>query len=534
MQKLLYLSTVALLAVAVPCSQAQQSRNRPSSRQQADSTKGKPPSPQAFEEVADTSQGTVTVEGQAIPYTAIAGTLVLDQEELNEDVTDQNAPRASMFYVAYFRKANAGEPRPITFLYNGGPGSASMWLHMGSFGPKRVVVNDSAHTHAAPYQLVSNEYSLLDVSDLVFIDAPGTGFSRTKGKDANKFFYGVDQDGRAFAAFIMKFLSHYGRWNSPKYLFGESYGTTRSAVLANLLGNDHNVDLNGVILLSQILSFTNSVDNPTGNPGVDQAYALALPTYAATAWYHGKLPNKPAQLRPFLDEVEKFALGDYMHALVQGAALPQAEKQAVAEKMHGYTGLPVAYLLKADLRVTGGEFEHELLADSEMSTGRLDTRYSGPSMDPLGQSSDYDPQSAAISSAYIATFNDYVRETLGFGKDRVYRPSGNVRPWDMSHRAPGERFGGRGAANVMPDLAAAMKQNPTLQVMLNAGYYDLATPFFEGVYEMKHLPMSDELQKNIHYAFYESGHMVYVRVPVLKELHDNVAKFIEQTDNLGK
>jgi carboxypeptidase C (cathepsin A) len=534
MQKLLYLSTAVLLAAAVPSIQAQQQRSRPSSQQSADSTKGKPPSAEEFREVADTSQGTVTVEGQAIPYTAIAGTLVLDQEDLDEDVTDRNAPTASMFYVAYFRKGNAGEKRPITFLYNGGPGSASMWLHMGSFGPKRVVVNDSAHTHAAPYDLVSIEYSLLVASDLVFIDAPGTGFSRIRGKDANKFFYGVDQDARAFSAFIMKFVSHYGRWNSPKYLFGESYGTTRSAVLANMLGNDHNVDLNGVILLSQILSFTNSVDNPTGNPGVDQAYALALPTYSATAWYHGKLPNKPARLEPFLDEVEKFALGDYMHALAEGAALPQAEKQAVASKLHDYTGLPVAYLIKADLRVTGGEFEHELLADSDRSTGRLDTRYSGPSMDPLGQSSDYDPQSAAISSAYIATFNDYVRETLGFGKDRVYHPSGNVRPWDMSHRAPGQRFGGRGAANVMPDLAAAMKQNPTLQVMLNAGYYDLATPFFEGVYEMQHLPMPTELQKNIHYAFYESGHMVYVRVPVLKQLHDNVAKFIRETDNLGQ
>lgn len=533
MQKLLYLTAAALMAAAAPCSHAQQSRNRPSSSSQgADSTRGKPPSPEEFREVADTSQGTVTVGGQTIPYTAIAGTLVLDQEDLNEDVDDRNAPTASIFYVAYFRKGNDGEQRPITFLYNGGPGSASMWLHMGSFAPKRVVVNDSAHTHAAPYQLVSNEYSLLDASDLVFIDAPGTGFSRIRGKDANKFFYGVDQDGRAFAAFITKFLSHYGRWNSPKYLFGESYGTTRSAVLANLLGNEYNVDLNGVILLSQILSFTNSVDNPSGNPGVDQAYALALPTYAATAWYHGKLPNKPAQLRPFLDEVEKFALGDYMHALMQGADIPQAEKQAVAQKLHQYTGLPVDYLMKADLRVTGGEFEHELLADNEMSTGRLDTRYRGPSMDPLGQSSDYDPQSAAISSAYISTFNDYVRKTLGFGKDRVYHPSGNVRPWDMSHQAPGQRRASRGATNVMPDLAAAMKQNPTLQVMLNAGYYDLATPYFEGVYEMKHLPIPDELQKNIHYAFYESGHMVYVRVPVLKELHDNVAKFIRDTDNL--
>ena len=533
MQRLLYLTTAALIAAAAPSSHAQQTRNRPSpSRQEADSAKGKPPSSDVFKEVADTSQGTVAVEGQAIPYTAIAGTLVLDQEDLNEDPSDNNAPQASMFYVAYFKKGNAGENRPITFLYNGGPGSASMWLHMGSFGPKRVVVNDSAHTHAAPYDLVSNEYSLLDASDLVFIDAPNTGFSRVKGKDAPKFFFGVDQDGRAFSAFIMKFLSQYGRWNSPKYLFGESYGTTRSAVLANLLGNDHNVDLNGVILLSQILSFTNSVDNPSGNPGVDQAYALALPTYAATAWYHDKLPNKPAQLRPFLDEVEKFALGDYMHALMQGAALPQAEKQAVAQKLHGYIGLPVDYLLKADLRVTGGEFEHQLLADGEMSTGRLDTRYAGPSMDPLSQSSQYDPQSSAISSAYISTFNDYVRKTLGFGKDRVYRPSGNVRPWDMSHRAPGARFGGGGTANVMPDLAAAMKQNPDLQVMLNAGYYDLATPYFEGVYEMKHLPMPESLQKNIHFAFYESGHMVYVRVPVLKELHDNVAKFIRDTDNL--
>jgi carboxypeptidase C (cathepsin A) len=384
--------------------------------------------------------------------------------------------------------------------------------------------------------VVDNSDSLLDVSDLVFIDAPGTGFSRIAGKDKEKAFYGVDPDAHAFAEFINAFLSRYDRWNSPKYLFGESYGTTRSAALSALLTGQYNIELNGVILLSQILSFDMSADEPQVNPGVDLPYQLALPTYAATAWYHHMLPRQPSALDPFLAEVERFAMGDYAHALAQGAALSDGERDAVAQKLHDYTGLPVAYIKKANLRVNGGEFQKTLLGDDDMTTGRLDTRFSGPTLDPLSKEAEYDPQAAAISAAYVAAFNQYVREDLHYGKDLTYKPviDGLWRTWDHRHKPPGSDSPAPIATNVLPDLATAMKRDPDLKVMLNMGYFDLATPFFEGIYEMRHLPVPQKLQANISYKFYESGHMVYAHPPALKALHDNVAQFIRDTDNLSR
>ncbi|HET6806596.1 MAG TPA: peptidase S10 [Frateuria sp.] len=484
--------------------------------------------------------GSVSVEGKRIDYKAVAGTLVLHE---HGDPSDE--PTVSMFYTAYFKQGAEAGHRPITFIYNGGPGSATVWLHMGAFGPKRVVTSDDSHTPAAPYGLVNNDYSLLDASDLVFIDAPGAGFSRLVAGDKDKSkrdeqmkarkkaTYGVDGDGHAFAQFVTQFLSKYGRWNSPKYLFGESYGTTRSAVLANILENEDSVDLNGVVLLSQILSFDTSIDGPEFNPGVDLPYALALPTFAATAYYHHKLPQAPAQLEPFLHEVEQYALGDYASALMQGSHLDPARKRAVAEKLHQYTGLPVDYLVKANLRVTGGMFEHELQFDNGLATGRLDSRFSGPALDPLGKDSEYDPQSSAISSAYVSAFNDYVRRQLKFGQNMQYRLFADIDHWDFSHKAPGVHGGAlQQSTNVMPDLAVAMKTNPDLKVFLNGGYYDLATPYFAAQYEMSHLPIPDALQKNISYAWYPSGHMVYAHEASLKLLHDNVARFIEQTDNV--
>ncbi len=268
-------------------------------------------------------------------------------------------PEASMFYAAYFKSADKtgadknAAPRPITFLFNGGPGSSTVWLHMGAFGPKRVVTADDSHTPAAPYEVVNNDFSLLDASDLVFVDAPGTGFSRIAGKDREKAFYGIDQDAQAFADFVVQFLSKYGRWNSAKYLFGESYGTLRSAVLVNLLETDRLVDFNGVILLSQILNVDNGPDDPQFNIGMDLPYELVLPSFAASAWYHHKLPEAPAQLAPLLAEVEKFAMSDYAMALEAGSTLPDEQRQAIAAKLHQYTGLPVDYILKADLRVNG-------------------------------------------------------------------------------------------------------------------------------------------------------------------------------------
>jgi carboxypeptidase C (cathepsin A) len=497
------------------------------------------------------TENTVTVESQKIAYRAVAGTITVgstdgvdaalsldghwlpDSEAAAADPSkpDQAPATARMFYAAYFKKDAASETRPVMFFYNGGPGSSTMWLHMGSFGPRRVATPDTEHKSAAPYSIVENPYSLLDVADLVFIDAPGTGFSRVTGKDKEKAFYGIDEDAHAFERFIRRFLTKWDRWNSPKYLFGESYGTPRSAVLSAML---QNVDLNGVVLLSAILSFDNSADGPRFNPGVDQAYALALPTYAATAFYHKKLPKQPAALEPFLTEVENFALGDYMSALLQGAQLPDARRQAIAEKLHEYIGLPVAYLLKSDLRVEGGAFSKMLEDPEGLTTGRLDTRYQGPDIDPLSPSAQYDPQSNAISSAYTTAINDYLRNELKFGRDWTYKPElygDGPFQWDMKHQQPGVRFSfGEGAPNVMPDLAYAMKMNPRMHVLLAGGYFDLATPFFEGIYEMRHLPMPDKLQENISYKYYESGHMVYVNEKVLKLFHDDVASFVRGTE----
>lgn len=497
-----------------------------------------------------TTDGSITIANQKIAYTAVAGTLVVGASEtqdtqigpdgkplagsqlaLNAPKEEKDAePTARIFYVAYFKKSAKAEERPITFFYNGGPGSSSVWLHMGSLGPKHVITSGDQHLPAAPYKMVDNEQSLLDVSDLVFIDMPGAGFSTIQGKDAPKAFWGVDEDANAFARFIARFITKYSRWNSPKYIFGESYGTTRSAVLADVLQNEKSIDLNGVILLSQIFNFSTDIDFPAGNPGVDLPYELALPTYAATAFYHKKLPQQPAALEPFLKEVEEFAMSGYAHALAQGTDLSDAEKRQVAEKLHSYIGLPVHYLIKANLRVSGGQFTKELLDEEGLTAGRLDTRFSGPSINPLSETADYDPQSSAISSAYITVFNDYVRHELKYGEGFTFQPFAlfNGHRWNMQHR---DNFG---ALNVANDLAEAMKTNPRLHVMVNGGYYDLATPFFAAVYEEKHLAIPQSLAKNIEYDFYESGHMVYVHDESLKKLHDKVAAFIIGTLKDGK
>jgi carboxypeptidase C (cathepsin A) len=507
-----------------------------------------------FKSESVTSSGSVTIGGQSIAYQAVAGTLIVHPKDWDDVPRDPKADRpgqagseeggegknptaeASMFYVAYFK--NGGAARPVTFIYNGGPGSATVWLHMGAFGPRRIVTSTDSHTPAAPYSLVNNGSSLLDASDLVFIDAPGTGFSRIAGKDKEKAFFGVDQDAYAFAQFIQQFLTKYGRWNSPKYLFGESYGTPRSAVLVNQLESERSIDFNGVILLSQILNFDLSPDGPQRNPGIDTPYQTMLPTYAATAWYHKKLPGDHKDLESLLAEVEQFAMGDYGRALAAGSDLSAADKQAIAQKLHEYTGLPVDYIMKADLRIDGGEFRQSLQEDAGLTTGRLDTRFSGPDIDPLSQRAEYDPQSTALGSAYVSAFNEYVRRELRYGGDQDFKHSISAgRNWNFAHQQPGQnqRFGSsRQGTNVMPDLANAMKVNPTLKVQLNAGYFDLATPFFQGVYEMRHLPIPDNLHSNIEFKFYDSGHMVYAKEASLKQLHDNVAGFIRRTSNEGK
>lgn len=493
------------------------------------------------------STGSVTIGGRRIAYQAVAGTLVVHSKDWDDtwpleakadpkaakddDKDDKPKAEASMFYTAYFRNGAPAASRPVTFLFNGGPGSSTVWLHMGAFGPIRVQTADARHTPAAPYVTFNNDQSLLDVSDLVFIDAPGTGFSRIAGKEKEKAFYGVDQDIDAFTQFITQFLSKYGRWNSPKYVFGESYGTMRGAGLALALQNK-DVDLNGLILLSNILNWDVMPDDPQINPGIDMPYVVSLPTYAATAWYHHRVADRPAELRPFLDQVETFATGDYAAALIKGNDLSDDERQRIAGRVSAFTGLSVPYLLKTNLRIEYGAFQKELFGDQALTVGTLDTRFSGATLDPLAKVAGYDPQSSAISAAYVSAFNDYIRTSLRYG-DGVEFKSGIpiYEKWDYKHQPPGGDRPLIALPNVLPDLAVAMKQNPELKVMVNGGYYDVSTPYFEGVMELRHLPVPPALQRNIEFFYYESGHMVYAHLPSLKALHDNVAEFIRRTSS---
>ncbi|HUN25534.1 MAG TPA: hypothetical protein VMU67_04440 [Steroidobacteraceae bacterium] len=485
------------------------------------------------------SHGSVVIGGKRIDYDAVAGTIMIEDSK--------GAPGALMSYVAYFKSGLGGGPaRPLTFFYNGGPGSATLWLHIGAFGPKRVEVGNGVRGAPAPYPFVDNGSSLLDATDLVFIDAPGTGFGRVgvdlekigeedkrnKAREHNdelkKEFYGIDQDARAFDIFITKFLSRFNRWNSPRFLFGESYGTTRSAVLSFVLQSRSDIDLNGVMLLSQIFNFGLSPDGPQSDPGNDLPYMLSLPTYAATAWYHKKVPSEPAELAPFIDGVEQFALSDYARALAAGDRLSEQDRQTIAAKLHDFTGLPVAYILKANLRIDGGMFEKNLMADEGLTVGRLDTRYTSPSIDPLAKEAEYDPQSAAIDSAFVSVYNDYARSVLGFPREAPYMPESDDinNTWDFRHKEPGDEHPEQVAVNVMPDLATVMKMNPRLKVAQFAGYYDLATPFFAAEYEMNHLGLPPQLAKNIEFYHFDAGHMVYVSPQALEQLHDQAAAFI--------
>jgi carboxypeptidase C (cathepsin A) len=433
-----------------------------------------------------------------------------------------------MYFTAYFKQGAPAATRPITFLFNGGPGSSSVWLHMGAFGPVRVVTVDARHT-PGPYATVNNDQSLLDASDLVFIDAPGTGFSRIAGKDKEKAFYGVDQDIHAFTDFITQFLTKYGRWNSPKYVFGESYGTMRGAGLSLSL-QKADVDLNGLVLLSDILNWDTMPDDPQLNPGIDMPHIVAVPTYAATAWYFNKVPNRPADLHAYLAQVEAFATGDYAQALLKGNDLTDAERQRIAQQLSAYTGLSVPYLLKSNLRIEYGAFQKELLGEKALTTGTLDTRFIGATLDPLSKVASYDPQSAAISAAYVAAWHAYVRDRLNYRPDIPFKSGIQIySKWDYKHQPPGADKPLIMLPNVLPDLASAMKQNPDLKVMVNGGYFDVSTPYFEGVMELRHLPVPANLRGNIEYHYYESGHMVYVHPPTLVQLHDNVADFIRRT-----
>ncbi len=490
--------------------------------------------------------------GRSVAYTATAGLLTVGASDTQDAMlaldgryladaavdlpakADEQPATARMFYTAYIAKDAAAATRPIVFFYNGGPGASTMYLRMTSLGPVRVDIPDLEHPVGGPYRVANNPESLLDVADLVFIDAPGTGYSRIAGRDAMKSFYGIDQDAGAFDRFIRRFLTKYNRWNSPKFLFGESYGTTRDAVLGRRLQN-HGVDLNGIVFLSQILSFDNSADGAGANIGTENGFFLALPSYAATAWFHHKVPGEPAQydtaqFEARQHEVEQYALGEYASALLAGADLDPARKQAVAAKLESYTGVAASLWVKANLRINGGEFAKYLQDEANITTGRLDTRYEGPVMDPLAGSSDYDPFSGAVESSIEAAMNSYAHETLEFGREMTYKPSADDpgMKWDLNH-VVGSGWPGT-YTNVSADLTATLKENPRMHVLLMGGYFDLGTLYFAATYEMKHLPVPPSIEKNIEYTFFPTGHMVYVNQDALRKLHDRTAAFIEENE----
>ena len=475
---------------------------------EAEAAWAKPP----VEEQAATSKGSVTVKGQAIAYTATAGTLTLRD--------DEGKPTASVFYTAYTK--DGGGKRPVSFLFNGGPGSASLWLHMGSFGPVRVQTTSPEYVAPGSGGLAANPYSLLDKTDLVFIDAIGAGWSRPLGDKTGKDFWGVDQDADAFARAIMRYVTKYNRWGSPKILFGESYGTLRSGAVAALL-EQRGMSLNGVVLLSTILNYG------VRQPGYDQNYMVLFPGYAATAWYHQRLPNRPADLKAFLAEVRQWVSGPYAAALAKGSALPAAEAQAIAKQMAAYTGLSEAYILRANLRIDLPHFQTELLRDQRVATGRLDSRYRLNVTDANADAPDDDPASTAITGAYVSAFMDYAAKTLGYKTDLPYKVSARDGSfdWDWRHRAPGQR-GPQPAPNTAVDLAYTMRTNPTLKVLFLNGYYDMATPFYGAEFDANHMLLPENLQKNISFTYYESGHMIYLNPQALAQLHDDLARWYDE------
>jgi carboxypeptidase C (cathepsin A) len=477
-----------------------------------------PPAPSAPtpKEESSVTEHSIKIGGQTIPYKATASTTLLKNEK--------DEPTALLYSTAYTRSdVKDLSQRPLAFLYNGGPGASSIWVHMGAYGPRRVSSVDVGGEIAPPYKLVDNTESLLDRADLVFVDPVGTGFSHAVGKAQDKDFWGVDQDVKSLAQFISIYVSRNNRWNSPKFLIGESYGTFRSAALGNYLQTHENIYLNGIVLMSSVLD----LGTISFNPGEDMTYVFYLPSYAASAWYHKLLKDRPDNLNAFLDEARQFARTDYTLALVKGDKISDAEKAEVAKKLSRFTGLPEDYLVKANLRVNLPQFMKELQRAKGLTTGRFDARYSGPGYDALGEYAEYDPQDAAIGGAFVSVFNTYVREELKFGQDKIYKPQAEINDWDWKHRGPGDNFGFPGSPNVEGDLIQALMTNPKLRVEVENGLYDLATPFFGTEFTMEHLLLPEKLRGNVHLQYYGAGHMMYVRDDDRAKLKNNVGAFIE-------
>ena len=454
-----------------------------------------------------------SVSGRTIPYTATAGTLTVRD--------NSGKPKASIFYTAYTADGAPSGRRPIMFFYNGGPGSASLWLRMGSFGPMRLLTGNPEAIRPAPFNFGANPDTLLGSTDMVFIDAPGTGYSRPLGDAKGSDFYGVDQDADAFARAIIRYVTKFNRWDSPKFLFGESYGTTRSGALAYQL-QDRGLALNGVVLLSSIMNYGRR------QPGLDRDYLNYLPSYAATAWYHHKMANPPATVEQAVAEARAFAQGPYAAALEKGQTISPQERDAVAQQMSALTGLSPDFIERANLRVDLSRFRKELLRNERETVGRFDSRYVGVDPDAAGDSPEYDASDTAISGAFIGTMNSYLARDLNYQTNMPYRLSASEEDgfkWDWNHRAPGTRFSLQ-MPNTALDLAAAMRTNPYLKVLSLNGWYDMATPFFGTEYDLNHMMLEPAQQRNLEFRYYPAGHMVYLNPDALHQMRLDVERFI--------
>ena len=441
------------------------------------------------------------IEGQTVNYTAEAGWL---------PIREDGKVTAKMFYVAYTRDGVSDlSTRPLLFSFNGGPGTASVWMHLGYTGPRRVVYDDDGFAPMPPGTLEDNPHSVLDVADIVYIDPVATGFSRmSEGEDLHKY-HGTLSDIQSVAEFIHLYLVRNDRWMSPKFVIGESYGTTRASGLAGYLLSRKRIYLNGVILVSMT-----DLDMDRGS---DVSYAASLPQRAATAWYHGQLsPALQARpIRDLLDEVEEFAMGDYLHALVAGDRLPDAERHAVASRVASYTGLTAEYVVSANLRVDARRFWKELLRDQRLTVGRLDSRYLGVDRDAAGENPEYDPAMSDWNGPFTNAINRYLREELKYPTEMEYNVWGNVRPWTQDANA-----------NVSEMLRQAMRDNPYLKVLVQGGYFDAATDYFNAIYTISHIQPGGEFRDRFRFSWYESGHMMYLRKPDLANANNDLRAFI--------
>ncbi|MEW6488272.1 MAG: peptidase S10 [Thermodesulfobacteriota bacterium] len=459
---------------------------------------------------------TVTVGGEELTYTATAGTILVGGGE-----DDGAEVKASLFYVAYTLDGADGAQRPVTFAFNGGPGSSSVWLHLGLLGPRRVHLPPESPPAPPPYRVRENGHTLLALSDLVFLDPVSTGYSRAAPGEDPKAFHGVEGDVASVGRFLRRYVTRFRRWASPKFLIGESYGSARAVGLAAHLQDRYGMDVNGVLLISPALDF----QTLAFDPGNDLPYLLVLPSYAAVAGYHGRLPPElAADLPGTLREVESFALGEYARALVRGSSLPPAERRTVVEKLSRFTGLAPEYVERSDLRVPVHRFCQELLRDRRRVVGRFDGRSTGISPDPVAAHAPYDPSYGAVLGAFSGAFKDYVRRELAFETQVPYEilNARRVQPWDYGPYQ--NRY-----VSLSATLRRALAERPFLRVFLASGRYDLATPYLCARYTVEHLNLEPAQARNLTLAVYEGGHMMYTDPAARERLAGDLAAFVRDS-----